>query len=143
MEMEIKGLEDVVRQLGDLPNKVGKKIIRQALRKASRPILETAKQWCPEDTGQLRDSIKLRAIKRSRSGRIGIRVSCSDQEYVGRQFYGAFQELGYHVGKRGNPDRRKIEGQHFLKFAYEAQGEKARDIAEKEIMDGIQRESTK
>ena len=77
----------------------------------------------------MRKATKLYALKRNRRGNVGVRISCSQKDYVGDQYYGAFQEFGWHLGRRVSKaqedTRRWREGGHFVQKAYENHGEAA------------------
>ena len=121
-----------------------------------RPVLAQARQNAPVKTGALKKAIKLRSLKRSRTGRIGVRVAISEDWFKGnKQFYGAFQEFGYHIGKRdrklrrrrvwsgiGGVDdkRRKVEGLHYIERAYQSHGEGALRTFISEVPKMIDRE---
>lgn len=90
----VTGDRELDRLLATLPAKLQKKLSRQATRKAAKNIvLPEAKARVPEDTGDLADSLKVQAIKRSRN-KIGHMVTTKDGFYKGDQFYGGFIEFG-------------------------------------------------
>jgi HK97 gp10 family phage protein len=90
----VTGDEALDKLLAGLPAKLQKKLSRQATRKAAKDIvLPEAKARVPEDTGDLADSLKVQAIKRSRS-KIGHMVATKDGFYKGDQFYGGLVEFG-------------------------------------------------
>lgn len=142
----IQNVNRVIAELKALEPKVKNKICRQALRKAAKPVATVAKQLAPKKTGQLRKAIKVRAMKRSRRG-VGIEVLTGKDFFQGDQFYGAFQEFGWHAGprkaskkrgyKRIGDKRRWIEGKHFLEGAYDRQGQASKEIALRLIAQGI------
>lgn len=74
--VDISGLGDkrLSAKLAQLDLKVQKKMVRKALRKAGRPVLEEARARVPVDTGRLRDGLFLRATKRKR-GTFGVEVA--------------------------------------------------------------------
>lgn len=76
-------------------DKITKKYLRAALRKVAKPMARLAKQLAPVDSGALEESIRVKAIRRTRTG-IGVRVttSASDNEYSGETFYAPMQEFG-------------------------------------------------
>lgn len=96
ISIEVEGGERLLRQLNELSRKVSRKITRETLTKALRPVEMLARQLAPVDTGLLAGSIRIRAGKRSRSGVSRI-VGQTE-----RAFYGTFQEFGYHLGRRAN-----------------------------------------
>jgi uncharacterized small protein (DUF1192 family) len=84
--------------------------------------------------GALRKSIKLRVMKRrSTSKYVGMKVATSDKWFVGDEYYAAFQEFGWHVGKRTKEMLRKdwdresdtrkfIPGKHYMEDVYKELG---------------------
>lgn len=99
--MVLTGSEELNRKLGELSSKQAKEAIRKAARPALQPTLAAARANAPKRSGRLQRSIKIRAIKRSRS-RIGARVTTakSDNQFSGKTFYAAFQEWGWKTGSR-------------------------------------------
>lgn len=90
----VTGVDELDKLLKGLPLKVQKKLSREATRKAAKEIvLPDAKNRVPVDTGDLEESLSVRAIKRSRY-RFGHEVRTKDGFYSGDQFYGAFIEFG-------------------------------------------------
>lgn len=90
----VTGDEELDKLLAGLTPKLQKKLSRQATRKAAKDIvLPEAKARVPVDSGDLEDSLRVQAIKRSRS-KIGHMVTTKDGFYKGDQFYGGFQEFG-------------------------------------------------
>ena len=87
------GDAELQKLLNALPEKVQKKIMRQALREAAKVVAAEARARAPVGTGTLRDSIKVRAAKGKR-GTIGAEVVTGEGYFQGKTFYGAFIELG-------------------------------------------------
>ena len=107
----LTGDKQLNRVLRRLSGKDAKAAIRKGSRKALKPVLADARQLAPVRTGALRRSIKVRAIKRSRT-RVGSRVTTGKATFTGPTFYGGFVEYGY--TSRGG---RTIAGVHFLEQA--------------------------
>ena len=61
---EIRGLGGIAQLLADLPQKVQKRVLRQALRRGARLIADAAKAESPVDTGNLRRSITVHYDRR-------------------------------------------------------------------------------
>lgn len=159
--LRIQGDKQLIRKFNELPVKVEKTIARKATREAGRPMLAEAKRNAPVATGKLRKSLKLRALRRSRKGRVGVTVGTSNREFSGEQFYGAFQEYGYHLGKRTSSvrkeqrlarrgrlgstrdSRRFVEGTHYLERAFATKQGESQRIMQRELWAGIEREATK
>jgi HK97 gp10 family phage protein len=94
-------------KLSALTDSEAKKAILGACREAIKIVQKEAQTLAPSKTGALRRSLKVRAIRRSRS-RIGMRVTTSktDNLYAGKTFYAAFQEFGWKTGSRKNEEAR-------------------------------------
>src|SRR5438045_385111 len=99
----ITGVKEIDRALRSLPAKIAKKVIRQAMRTALKPVKDEVKLIAPKRSGNLAKSIKLKAGTRSRT-KIRLNVSIGDRDFTGKTFYGAMVELG----------TVKMEGQHFM-----------------------------
>jgi HK97 gp10 family phage protein len=172
--VHILGGLELGKALAELTPKLEKKVLRQAMRKAAKPILAQAKANAPvskpsylrkhaENTmafgralgatekqvqraakravshaikeskvsggrypGQLRDSLKLRAMK-SKKGRIGVVVQTRHGDYRGNTFYGAFVEYG----------TSKMAAKPYMRPAFDTKKGEAEKIISNEIRDGI------
>jgi hypothetical protein len=83
----VTGDKELDKLLRGLPLKVQKKVSRQATRKAAKDIvLPDAKSRVPVDTGDLEESLIVKAIKRNRT-KFGHQVQTKDGFYSGDQFY--------------------------------------------------------
>lgn len=88
IRMEVKGLDELERQLIALGEKVGTKILRDAGREALKVVEEDMRQHAGFDetsTGQhMRDSIKIRSSTRKAKGNavVTLRVGPSKQHYM-------------------------------------------------------------
>lgn len=90
----------LLTRLNLLPAKISRKILREESRKSAKDILlPEAKRVVPKQTGALKKSIKVRALKRSQL-RTGVRIGYSAKDFTGDTFYGSFLEYGWRVGKR-------------------------------------------
>lgn len=68
-KITIQGQRKLTRKLNNLEPKVAKKVVRQAMRAAMKPMHATFKANLPVgETGNLKRSAKLRAARRSRKG---------------------------------------------------------------------------
>lgn len=96
--LKIDGMEETLAKMASMPERLQKKLIRRAARPAAKEVAAAAKLAAPVLTGALEDSIKVRALRRSRrnKGIIGVSVRTSERDsmFSGDQFYGAFQEFG-------------------------------------------------
>lgn len=57
--VQIHGLKDLERALGDLPQAAGRAVLRRAGIKAISVVISAAKTKVPVDSGKLRDSLKV------------------------------------------------------------------------------------
>ena len=138
----VTGIGELNEKLAKLTGPQAKAAIRKASRTALKPVAQAAKANAPRRTGRMAQSIKVRALPRSRV-RIGSRVTSSgtDKQYQGKTFDGAFQEYGWRSGRRArnadigaakgakrtrrqqaavsrlNKSRQKINGSKFMKRA--------------------------
>jgi HK97 gp10 family phage protein len=157
--IRIDGMEDLLKRLKTLEPKLAKKVIRQSLRAGAKVILTAARAKAPRRSGLLKKSIKVRALKRSRTGRIGITVQTGEGDFQGKTFYGAFVEYGHKLGARqrkppsdgeqlrkaiesGGSDRRFIEAKPFMEPAFDQNKDKAAAVIKQMILEGIEREAT-
>jgi HK97 gp10 family phage protein len=83
-------LEAAFKQLGAVESR---KRMSRVMRDATKIVLDQAVANAPEDTGLLKESLKVRAMKRKK-GRVGFLVQTQSGDYQGKTFYGAFQEFG-------------------------------------------------
>lgn len=89
-QVEIAGLKELKKQLEKLPARIETNITRTALRRGALVIEERAKDLCPVGTGNLKDSIKVRAQTKKKSGWINLRVTAGG----GDAFYANMVEYG-------------------------------------------------
>lgn len=108
--LDLSGDKALEARLKALPATLEKKALRQALRQAFKPVLAEARAETPADTGRLRKSLKLRALKTKRRGRLGVVIATGTRAELGipadaKYYYPAAVELGI----------RKRQGTSFLR----------------------------
>lgn len=94
VDISILGIPELQRKLLELPLKVQKKVVRQALRKQGKYVQAEAKaRVAVGESGDLKRTIKVRAMKRrkARPKEFGISVQIGTGLQEGR---GTFTELG-------------------------------------------------
>lgn len=91
MEFKIKGAEELREALSRLPWKMEVRILRGAVRAATKPVLEEAKANAPVRKGALRDS--LRISTKSKRGQVRARVIAGDNK-KGGVYYATMIEGG-------------------------------------------------
>jgi HK97 gp10 family phage protein len=136
---QLEGVEDLVKQLRKLRGTAIRKVYRQAVREAARPVLATAKQIVPVDTGRLKRSLKIRAGRRSRRI-ISVVVKPGTRSELGiapdaSGYYPAHIELGF---RRGTT---KFPGNRFLRDAILLERADAIRIISARVKEGIKRAS--
>ncbi|MEM8865371.1 MAG: HK97 gp10 family phage protein [Planctomycetota bacterium] len=77
----VTGDEELDRVLKGLPAKLQKKYMRKATRDASKKVLQRFRDNVPTETGALRDTAKVRAVKRSR-GKTGHMVHIDREKLI-------------------------------------------------------------
>lgn len=84
--MSLIGDKELIAKLNGLGGKVYKKVVAQASRKAFAPVMKTAKQLAPVESGLLKKSIGVKQKKYPRAGRIvtivGPRMGHAEEVYV-------------------------------------------------------------
>lgn len=68
MTLKIEGLAEVNRALDQFAASTRRGILNRVLRKAAAPVVSSAKQMAPKDTGELRESISTQIV-RSNAGK--------------------------------------------------------------------------
>lgn len=112
----VTGDEALDKLLATLTPKLQKKLSRQATRKSAKDIvLPEARNRVPVDTGDLDDSLTVRAVKRSRN-KIGHMVATKDGFFKGDQFYGGMIEFG--TKERAHKSGKSVGSIQPHKFAF-------------------------
>jgi HK97 gp10 family phage protein len=146
--VNISGDKALLRRLKSLVPRARKQALTRSARVAMKPLLANAKSQAPSKSGVLRKAIKLRAMKRNRRGIVGIFVDMSEKRFQGDTYYGAFQEFGWHAGKRDKSlrvrgkwsgvgsaaDKRKaIAGKHFMEQAFDTGRSGAEQVFKRQL----------
>jgi len=145
VDVKLKGAAETAERLRQLPKKLQKKMLRRGLKNAAKPILKSARTNVPVKSGALKKAIKVRAGKRTK-GQLSVVIGPSEKWFVGDYFYAGMVEFGHNIGKRkgshtenkgaigkGNVIREWKEGTHYMKNAYEANKDKAKDTLATEV----------
>ncbi len=129
--VKIEGGEAVVAMLRKVAGPKAKAAIRKGTRAGAKIVAARAKQLIPAverkdrygrvTYGNLRKAVKVKAMKRSRSGWIGstVTVDGGGLGYTGDEFYGAFVEFG----------TKRMSARQYFKHAAEQTQEAAIDKA--------------
>jgi HK97 gp10 family phage protein len=117
--MKVEGLDALARALGQLPEAVGKRVQRQALKAGAVPIRDTATRLAPrsDEAPHMADSIRTGAYTRNES------EEAVEIGPTGEHFYGLFQELG----------TKHHAAQPFLRPAYDQHAAEALEIVRQHL----------
>lgn len=135
-DISLLGDAELTQKLQGLPEKLERKVIRQAIRKGGQPIVRDAKAQANKLTGAMAKSIKLRAMKRKK-GRIGVRIQTGTRGELGiaaddPYYYPAIVEFG--DGETHHPYR-------FMRGALERNQQQSLTVIRDAIAQGIEREA--
>ncbi|MHB8100371.1 MAG: HK97-gp10 family putative phage morphogenesis protein [Sulfuricurvum sp.] len=120
MSAEIKGIEELIKQLQDLPEKIEKRVVRAAVRQGANIIKDKAKDNVPVNEGDLKKSIKVKGV-RGKPGTIAFVIRPTSSKKKGKSvFYGRFQEFG----------TSKMAAKPFMRPAYDEAGQ---DVIDKVV----------
>ena len=127
--IEVKGIDEVKKSLFQYSEKLGKKVIRDALGKGIQLIARQARKNAPKDTGRLRKNIISRNSKLARRrGQIGkfatIRTK-GKKDSQKNAFYGRFVHDGYKPRGFSRP----VQGRPFMRQAFNQQKLQATQLA--------------
>lgn len=150
---QITGLKPAIKALKTLDAKVAKKVLRQSMRKALKPMQQAVKAEAPVRTGALKRAIKVRAGKRKR-GQVSVVVAASSKDFTGKTFYASIIEYGSGkhstrqrtTKKRNRKRKTNFEGHRpnpFMLRGFEKTKNAVRDDAIKLILAGVEKEAAK
>lgn len=128
INVTVIGAAELEKKLMSFEPKLARKVIRKALREAAKPVLAAAKANVPVDEGDLKKSLKVKALKKRKKGTYTIQVATSDGWFKGDQFYGAFLEFG----------TSKMAARPFIRPAYDSQEGVAGKIIMQHLRKGIE-----
>lgn len=100
LEVELHGFDELARKLSEFSDSVAKRLAKSSLKRAMKPVLETAQSLCPvsEDgshgnpPGYLRDSLTVSTA--SGKGKITARVQSKKGAFEPGKYYGGYLEYG-------------------------------------------------
>jgi HK97 gp10 family phage protein len=127
----ITGVRELQRAYRELPKRLANKVVRQAVRKALKPVAAKVKELTPKDTGALAKATKIRARPKRKRGVIALDVIQGEGSFKGATFYGGFQNFG----------TKKLKGAHYVERAFDQTKEAAASQVASEISAGIVREA--
>jgi len=108
--IEVNGLDEVLKKLKKLPEKVQKRVLVGAVRAGAKPIIKEAKRLVPVRTGTLKKSIGV--VKRRSKNKNLIHFTVTPRKKKGG-WYAHYVEFG----------TLKMSARPFMRPAYEKEGE--------------------
>lgn len=143
IDISVLGDKALVKKLNKLPGRVQKKVVRQAMRKAGKPILTEIKQAIGAirvtgvHTDLLRKNMKLKSVKRSRT-QVGVIIVTPERNVLGinesgKSYWPANIELG----------TSKTPAQPFIRDTVDRNRVTAMATIQRELGAGITREAMK
>ncbi len=164
--VEIEGVKGVLHLFDVLPDDLNKKVIRQAVKKASRAVLNAAKRFAVFDRGYSIGAFKRSlGVKvryyRATDATIGIVGSRRGAQWKGRSNIAHLLERGWRTARGGtlqHADRKaqiksrvtgergkgvavgKVPGKHIMQRAHLATQSQVASILHSELREGIERE---
>lgn len=127
----VTGIREIDRKLRRLEYKTQRTIVRKAVDRALKPVLDEVLANAPVLTGETKRNIKIRAGK-ARKGQVKREIRVGDKQ-LGEGFHAQHVEFG----TKDSPPH------PFMTPAYESEGPEARDQVEREILAGILAEASK
>lgn len=140
VDISLIGDKELQKAFKKLHPKLQKKAFKKAARVAAKIVKESAKGKVPVAEGDLKKSIKVKAMKRSRT-QVGVRIVAGTREELGipadsKWYYPAIVEYGY-----TRQDGVFIPPQSYLRAARDAKERAAQNVMEREIRKGIEIEA--
>lgn len=128
----VTGVEELDKELTELPIKLQKKVIRQAQRNGAKLLLGHVKARAPKKTGALKKALKIKAAPRSKKF-VGVDIGVGKEWFTGDQFAASFLEFGWKPGGTGEP----VTEHAFIKPTYEQYGQQTKTKVLNEMFVGL------
>ena len=159
MESQVLGMNELLKNLKTLPDKVQKRILVGAVRAGAKPIVKEARSLVPKDTGNLKKSIGVTKFRTRKKSLVWFQVSPRtggkyDGWYGNFIEYGTYAELDHPLvrpstGKRGEK-RAKVVAKGFglkpkpyMRPAFEKEGENSIKSVKEYIAKRLDKELSK
>lgn len=126
----IAGEKEITRRLKLLPDRLKKKVLRQAMRASMKPVAAAVRSEVPVLSGLTKASVKVRSIKFKSRNNVGVKVMIGKGDYKGETYYAAFVQFG----------TSKIPADPFMDRAFSRTKDSAKAQAMTTIRAGIDRE---
>lgn len=116
MKVKIEGINEAIKNLKILGDKMQRKAVASSLRDGTKLLKSAVQADAPVKSGATKAAVKVRAGKRKK-GKVSMMVSIGEGWFKGATFYAAFDALGHMQGSRKNGDRKHIPGNRYLQNA--------------------------
>lgn len=143
--LDLRGHEQLMRQLHALPARLQRRVIRPAVRAAVRPVVQAARAAVPRRSGQLRRSlgarVKTYAARNVVWAGVGVRQgfgATHEGRRVNPRYYAHLVEQGVRGRSRGS-----YAGRQFLSRALEGSRAKITGTLVARITDGLAKEAAR
>lgn len=127
MTAKVKGLKELEAQIKSLGTELAGKALTQAGREAFKPVLEAAKAMAPEDSGELRSSLRLGTAKLKGGGvAVGVVIGGGARAKQAKVAAAAFGERHFPAARRwhfAEFGTSKHSARPFLRPAMDSQAE--------------------
>lgn len=164
ISISLVGDKELIAKLMALGPKVYKNVVSKAARRAMAPVIKTARQLAPKETGQLRKSIGVKQKKYPRNGRIvtivgprtGFEITTTVDTIFGKLKttrnpvkYAHLVEYGTRAHTLASVDGDKLKimshpgatAKPFMRPAFDANEQRAVSIMRSELAAGVVREA--
>ena len=131
IDIEVMGMEDVLKKLKILPERIQKNVVAGAIRAGASLVAKEMKANAPKDSGGLRKSIGV--VKRKTNNKNIILFTVAPRVKKNHGFLAHFFEYG----------TSKMAAQPFMRPAFEAKGKEAIDATKKYMIKRIDKEVAK
>ena len=105
VDVKIDGVEEILKKLHKLPEKIQKNVVRGAVRAGAKPMLQEAKALVPVQHGTLRQSLAITKVKTRKKTLVWYQISPASRKLKKGDFdgwYGHMVEFGTYA-KRTKP----------------------------------------
>ena len=129
-DVEISGMDEILKKLKILPDRVQKNVLTGAIRASAKPMIKEARSLVPKDKGTLKKSIGV--VKRRSKDKKIVQFSVAPLKKKGG-WYAHFIEFG----------TVKMPSHPFMRPAFEKKGNESIDEAKKYMTKRVDKEIAK
>jgi HK97 gp10 family phage protein len=146
--VKVEGLKELDAALAELPKTTGKNVMRSAARKALEPVISAARPLVPEDSGNLKKSLKITTRLSKRQAAIMRREYKTEGKAAISMFAGPSALPHAHLIEFGTKPRYQkktgkfvgqVKAQPFLRPAWDSKKDDVLNIFKKEMWTKIEK----